>query len=284
MHLIAGMHVSDLLELGLVVASHAPVFIESRCALPHGALEQYWSASKCRLDRWYRAFRAASDARAPTPDSMEELVIEVLASELLTRVFLAACEGHDAARGDDELQPIAHSIWISHLDARRSALERMVHGPGIDLGAAVECNRFRRRVERWTDLLLGRLSGYCDSARLAFDAERVGDFAADFRPAPGGNELAWNLALSATRMSLHALTQRTVNVDLNRQIASAVLGCLGDDVYDAFGLCRSLWLERLSRTASDTQGMIDQLIRLDAGLPVTEALQLRAAHVRRRDA
>jgi hypothetical protein len=277
------MHVGDLLELGLVVATHAPVFIESRCALPQGAIEQYWSASKCRLDRWYRAFRAANDPASPSPAPVADLVTEVLASELLTRVFLAACEGHDGARGEEELQPVAHSVWLSHLEARRSALERMVHGPGIDLGAAVECNRFRRRVERWTDLLLGRLSGYCQPTRLAFDVERVADFSADFRPSPGGNELAWNLALASTRMSLRTLTQTTVNVDLNRQIASAVLACLGDDVYDAFGLCRSLWLERLSRTASDTQGMIDQLLRLDAGLPVTEALQLRAAHARRRD-
>jgi hypothetical protein len=268
------MYVGDLLELGLVVATHAPVFIECRCALPHGTIEQYWGASKCRLDRWYRAFRTEGAPPASLP--IAEVIYEILASELLTRIFLAACTGHDKARGQAELGPVAHSIWLSHLEARHSALERMVHGPGIDLGTAVECNRFRRRVERWTDLLLGRLSEYCEIDKLAFDVERASDFAADFSTSPTNNELSWNLALAATRMSLRNLTQPTVNVDLNRQIASAVLGCLGDDVYDGFGLSRSLWLERLSRTASDTQGMIDQLIRLDAGLPVTEVLQLRA--------
>jgi hypothetical protein len=268
------MNVGDLLELGLVVATHAPVFIECRQTLPQGTIEQYWAASKCRLDRWYRIFRAADDPAA-RPQPLETVIHEVLASELLTRVFLAACSGHDRAHGHDELEPVAKSVFLAHLEARHSALERMVHGPGIDLGAAVECNRFRRRVERWTDLLLGRLADYCEAGKLGFDEERVADFATDFRTSPGSNEMAWNLALAATRMSLRSLALPAVNIDLNRQIASAVLGCLGDDVYDGFGLSRSLWLERLSRTANDTQGMIDQLLRLDAGLPVTEALQLR---------
>jgi hypothetical protein len=271
------MNVGDLLELGLVVATHAPVFIECRQTLPHGAIEQYWAASRCRLDRWYRLFRTSGQAAKPQA-SAAELVQEVLASELLTRIFLATCTGHDRASGRSELEPVAQSVFRSHLEARHSALERMVHGPGIDLGAAVECNRFRRRVERWTDLLLSRLADHCDVAQLAFDPLRAEDFAAEYRAAANTQELAWKVALAASRMSFRALAQPTVNTDLNRDIASAVLACMGDEVFDGYGLPRSLWLERLSRTASDTQGMIDQLIRLDAGLPVTEALQLRSLH------
>ncbi len=273
------MKLCDLLELGLVTATQAPVFIESRAELPHGAIEQYWSASKCRQERWYRLFRQG--AGSITPDQMSAIIHEVLASELLTRVFVSMCAGHDQASGNVELEPIAHSIYLGHLEARNHALQWMVGGSGADLGTAVDCNRFRRRVERWTDLLLGRLAAYCNPATLAFEPGRAVDFAEDFATLRTTNEFAWNLAAASARVSFQSLSQATFHVELNRDVASAVLGVFGDQVFDGFGLSRSLWLERMSRTANDTQGMIEQLIRLDAGLPITEALQLRGTRTRR---
>ena len=274
------MNLSDLLELGLVTATQAPVFIECRAALPPGAIEQYWAASKCRQDRWYRLFR---QAKGTTPAAeMAAVIHEVLASELLTRVFLAMCSGHDRLSGNIELEPIAHSIYLGHLEARNYALQWMVGGSGADLATAVDCNRFRRRVERWTDLMLGRLAAYCNPASLAFEPERAVDFAEDFATSRTTNEFAWNLAAASARVSFQSLSQPTYHIDLNREVASAVLGCFGDQVFDGFGLSRSLWLERMSRTASDTQGMIEQLIRLDAGLPIADALQLRSTRIRRK--
>lgn len=273
------MTLCDLLELGLVTAMQTPVFIECRATLPHGAIEQYWAASKCRQERWYRLFR---QSRSTIPaEEMSAVIHEVLASELLTRMFLAMCSGHDRLTGNIELEPVAQSIFLGHLEARNHALQWMIAGGGADLATAVDCNRFRRRVERWTDLLLGRLASYCDVKPLAFEAERALDFAEDFDTAQATNQFAWNLAVSSTRISFQAMTQPTIHAELNRNVASAVLGCLGDQVFDGFGLSRSLWLERLSRTTSDTQGMIEQLIRLDEGLPITDALQLRNTHIRR---
>jgi len=272
------MKLCDLLELGLVTATQAPVFIECRAALPHGAIEQYWSTSKCRQDRWYRLFRQARGSLAT--DEMSTVIHEVLASELLTRVFLAMCAGHDRLSGNLELEPIAHSVFVGHLEARNQALQWMIGGSGADLATAVDCNRFRRRVERWTDLLLGRLAHYHNPASLAFEPERALDFAEDFATSRTTNEFAWNLAAASARISFQALARPTYHIELNRDVVSAVLGCFGDQVFDGFGLSRSLWLERMSRTASDTQGMIEQLIRLDAGLPITDALQLRGTQIR----
>ena len=48
-------------------------------------------------------------------------------------------------------------------------------------------------------------------------------------------------------------------------VASAVLGAFRDDQFDSTGLVKSLWLERITRTASDTEVMIEELMRLDAG-------------------
>ncbi|WP_425614812.1 hypothetical protein NA78x_004691 [Anatilimnocola sp. NA78] len=263
------MNLGDLLELGAVTATHAPVFIECRATIPHGAIEQYWSASKCRLERWFRLFRGSSSGICSTT-RLAEVVHEVLASELLTRVFASLCVGHDTRCDQAELAPIAQNVLQGHMEARNYALQWMITGQGVDLKTAVDCNRFRRRVERWTDMLLGRMAAYSDPTPLAFEAERALDFAEDFDCSRSSNDFAWSLAMAATRASFQTLQQPTFHADLNRQVASAVLGCLGTDVFDSLGLGRSLWLERLSRTASDTQGLIDQLIRLDSGLPIAE--------------
>lgn len=275
------MKLSDLLELALVTTSQAPVFIECRATLPAGAIEQYWAASKCRQDRWYRLFRHSRGGGLDAAN-MSLLIHEVLGSELLTRIFAAMCSGHDHATKQSELEPIAHSVYIGHLEARHAALQWIVSGHGADLATAVECNRFRRRVERWTDLFLGRLAAYHNPSTLSFDHERALDFAGDFDSSQTTNEFAWNLAAASTRVSIQMLDKPTLHAELNRQVVSSVLGCLGDSVFDGFGLGRSLWLERLNRTASDTEGMIDQLLRLDAGLPTVEAMQLRGVPNRRR--
>lgn len=258
-----------------MTAAHAPVFIESRAGVHQGAIEEYWAASKCRQDRWNRFFRGPA-SKLRVNSRTVEIIHEILATELLTRIFAAICSGHDRATGLAELGPVAHGVLNGHHEARHKALEWMIMGEGADLAMAVSCNRFRRRVERWTDMLLGRLANYCDPVPLAFEPNRALDFADDFDGSTPTNDFAWGLAMAATRASFQTLTQPTFHADLNRQVASAVLGCLGDGVFDGLGLGRSLWLERLSRTASDTQGMIDQLIRLDAGLPTTEVFQLRS--------
>jgi hypothetical protein len=276
------MNLGDLLELGAMTAAHAPVFIESRAGMAQGAIEEYWAASKCRQERWGRFFRDHTTRGRSVGGKTMEVIHEILATELLTRVFTAICAGHDRVTGQVEFEPVAQSVMNGHHEARHQALEWMILGEGADLAVAVDCNRFRRRVERWTDMLLGRLAPYCDPAALAFEPNRALDFADDFDSSVTSNDFAWGLAMAATRASFQTLTHPSFHLDLNRQIASAVLGCLGDGIFDGFGLGRSLWLERLSRTANDTQGMIDQLIRLDAGLPTSEAFQLRSAQPRRR--
>jgi hypothetical protein len=264
------MQARQLLEVGALVALNGPIFAQAqRAYVPPGAIARYWAVSKCRLERWKRSLQPYP------PDSplanrnvprVRAVVEEILVSELLTRTWAAATAAYDKARRCDEVYPVAHTVFLSHQEARNAALRWMV-GPSVDVEEAVELNRLRRRLERWGDVLLAYLQPFVDVSPLAFEAERVEDFAADL-PVAGmasGMSLAWQLMFASMRSSFQSFDDLTIpNGDLNRAIASSVLGCLSDELFDATGLAKSLWIERIGRVADDTQGMIDELLELDA--------------------
>ena len=84
---------------------------------------------------------------------------------------------------------------------------------------------------------------------------------------PSAIELTWQLVLATLRAAFQtSLADRSPNADLNQRIASSVLALFNNDVFDSLGLPKSLWLERLSHTATDTQGLLDELFALDAPL------------------
>ena len=100
------MDAGELVELAALVATHVPALISEVPRLSNAALQQYWTESKCRLDRWGREFRSyqrVADQLEPgwiherwhtTRATMQE----VLASEVLTRVWSAAVIAHDLGK------------------------------------------------------------------------------------------------------------------------------------------------------------------------------------------
>jgi len=266
------MQARQLLEVGALVALHGPIFAHAqRAYIPAGAIERYWAVSKCRLDRWQRVLAPWSQPQSHnlrrTWPRARAVAEEILVSEVLTRTWTAAAAAYDRSRGIDEAYPVAHATFLGHQEARRQALRLIVDGPGVEVAEAVELNRLRRRLERWCDVLLAYLRPHVEVSELAFESDRVDDFAADL-PIGGistGMSLAWQLMFASMRSSFASFeTMRIPNGDLNRIIAGSVLGCLSDELFDATGLAKSLWLERISRVADDTQGMIDELLVLDA--------------------
>lgn len=267
------MHARDLAELAALVAVHAPVLVEGPGRVPPAASEQYWTASKCRIDRWTRLLvqlRAAGEEPL-RPATLAWVRIrpaleEMLVSELLTRLWAATTVAYDVVHGEDDLGPVAQNIFSGHLDVRRRLLELLADGRVIELPEAVALNHLRRRVERWTDMLLAHLSRLTDISLFAFDVARAGDFADDLDhdAAQAEHRFTCQLMLASLRASFaEGLTERSPNNDLNRRIGAALLGAFREEVTDSAGLVKSLWLERISRTASDTEGMIEELLELD---------------------
>jgi len=267
------MHVRDLAELAALVAVHAPVIVQGAGRLPHSASEQYWTASKCRLDRWGRLLRQLTAAQNEAEISptlawtrVRPVLEEIFVAEMLTRLWTAVVMAYDAVRGDQEVEPVARNILGGHLEARQRLLGLLSDGRVIGLPQAVQLNHLRRRVERWTDMLLAHLADSIDIAEFAFEPERAADFSDDLdhEAAQADRRFTCQLVLVSLKGSFaEGLSDRSPNADLNRRIASAVLGAFREEITDSTGLVKSLWLERLCRTASDTEGMVEELLRLD---------------------
>jgi hypothetical protein len=115
-------------------------------------------------------------------------------------------------------------------------------------------------------MLLAHLSGMIDIHEFAFDPERARDFAEDLdhHATQAERRFTCQLVLTSLRAAFaHGLAERSPSGDLNRRIASSLLTALGDELTDSAGLVKSLWLERLSRTAIDAEDMVEELLRLE---------------------
>src|SRR5262245_46816599 len=180
------MHARELAELAALVAVHAPTLVQSAGRVPPGINEQYWAASKCRLDRWGRTLRqltaAAVEPQLPPTLSWQRVrphLEEILVTELLARLWAAAATAYDAAHSEQDLSPVARNVLNGHLEARQRLLSLLADGRVIALPEASKLDQLRRRIERWTDMLLAHLADSIDIAEFAFEPGRAADFAED---------------------------------------------------------------------------------------------------------
>lgn len=280
------MHVHETVQLAGLVALHGPDLIESPAPLSPSGIEQYWVASKCRLDRWARALKAHIDlatSSLATPaerGNLLSIIEEIFVGEALTRVWAAIGFASDRARRATEVEPVVRSVLIGHLEARHRALKLLVHGPGLQSDAAVKINGERRRVERWTDLLVGRLTAFRDVSHFAFDPARAQEFAVELGRQRGpADAMRWTLAIASLRAAFplnHGFL--SPNAELNQTIAGSVLACFPAEMFDGAGLTRAAWHARLFAKADDAQGLIDSLFDEPASEPPSSGLVSRFAH------
>ncbi|MGD0516680.1 MAG: hypothetical protein ABSA26_04025 [Thermoguttaceae bacterium] len=263
------MHARELVELSAIVSAHGPVLVRGAERLSAAGMEEYWMASKIRLDRWgfcLREFIAkAADAKWHKTQwpQVRGTLEEIITGEMLTRVWTAVVCAHDRQHGGEDAGPIARSVLLGHADARHRVLTLLVGGPGVNSEEAMKLNHLRRRSERWTDMLIGYLAGLHDCCQFAVDQRRAMDFSQDLHYQcrhPGGRQ-AWPLVLASIKAAFQqGMAQQSPNADLNGRIASSILSCFQPELFDSTGLFCSMWLMRLANAANDTQGMIEELL------------------------
>lgn len=260
------MHVSEHLELAAWIALHARPLRAVAQPIRPAAIERYWKAGKCRLDRWLRVLRDAELTHLVDPHARAKLVgvmEEILLGEPLARVWTAWVELLDKALGQEEAGPVVRNVHLAQQEARRRALALLVNGPALSAEESVEVNRCRRKGEHWTDLLIGHLCLAGDVSADAFSPERARDFARDLVEQPAENDAAATaLLLSSLRSACQPrLAAEGPNRDLNADLAAAVVGSLPVEAFDSLGWPRSLQLGRMLAFVDDTQGMVDALFR-----------------------
>ena len=263
------MHAYELVELAALISAQGPGLVVGVDRLSENGLEQYWTNSKIRLDRWCRALRSFATAAGDPKwrqhhwPHIRGVMEEVISSEMLTRVWAAVLCAHDRRHKLSEAEPIARSVMLGHLEARHRVLTLLLNTPGLDVKAAFKLNQLQNLSHRWTDLLVGYLIPLGDLSEFAIDPARARDFAQDLRDEGmhPGRRIVWPLILTALRSCFpQDSSAETPNADLNFRIAAGILACFPGDLFDSTGQFQALWLLRLNNSAADAQIMLDELL------------------------
>ncbi|MDG2012647.1 MAG: hypothetical protein P8J33_04030 [Pirellulaceae bacterium] len=262
------MHATQLAEIGGWLSISSDLFIREGQQANLKSAMRYWAASKCRLQRWQAALKVFEDDFANPCEmhdpwhAVETVVQEILVSEVLTRIWTAVLVQHDRVLAHQELQSIGHSVFIGHLEARNRALRLLLKNRPVNQAAFDRVDEIRRRMERWIDLLLSRVTDLEVAIQFGFEESRIRDFAAD-RPMENDEQLqqARKLLLASLSASLkRGIKTWTANPDLNREIAAGVLACVPSDRFDSVGLPKTITLMQMEQIHNDTHEMVTNLI------------------------
>lgn len=260
------MHANQLAEIGSWVAIHSANLVFGQPPQKLSAANEYWTASKCRLQRWITALKMfdndiadPSEGHDPWP-AMETVVEEILLSEFLTRVWAASVLCHDKYHDSDEMHGLAHSTFVSHIEARNRAVRLLLASQGTNEEAFDRINLIRRKLERWTDLFMAQLPNLEIAKQFGFNQERVADFYSERRQDAGPTVVRRQQVLMASfAADMNALSSHSANPVFNRQIASGILACFPSNRFDSTGLpksARMLWVEK---SQNDTQMLVERL-------------------------
>jgi hypothetical protein len=260
------MQTAELVELAVLLVRRATTLplVVSTGGL--GGIENYWTHSKCRFDRWGRTLKSLRDGDRQAFDTgttVRGLIEEILGSEVLTRIWTAVVAVFDRRQGTQDNDIVVRSVYIGHMEMRHRVLKLLCEGTSLPWRDAVDLNRLRRRSELWTDMLLSPLAAVGDVREFAFEPDRLRQFAADLAPGGAvesdGCDPTGFLEVSVQAAAKSAFRSPAPNEDLNRSVAAAVLEAFPAELFDAHGLFHSLWVLRLTAVADDTQRLIDEL-------------------------
>ncbi|PQO46497.1 hypothetical protein [Blastopirellula marina] len=268
------MHAREHVQIAAYLAVFAPNYLRRRANHSPSALERYWIASKCRLDRWGVRLKTHSQlletgSATDLPrfwNAARPVLEEILVSDIMTRVWVSVCVAYDRIHRKNAAEPISRSVFLGHMEARNRALNLLLHGRGLEATMMVPLNRLRRRTERWTDMLLGYIAAETDVNSFGYDQTRVREFGNDIRGERNAmtRNSTWTMLLeSAVDAFGNQLINEPANADLNRDIAGAVMSGFGADLFDQTNLINPMWEARISNLADDTESLVAELLSLN---------------------
>ena len=266
------MHLRQLLEFAGLVSTHSLSLIESAPRLPREPLERYWSASHARMRLWmiYLADLPRTLVQATTArrnriwEATEPILVDVLAGELITRLWGAVLISCDRRAGRTQSESLARSVFVRHLCVRQELLHLMVDGLHLSVESVSRLDRVRRRIERWNDLLVGQLVRRERLDGFAFNVDRACDFGDEqLRDIWGPSDhQVWDLYLTCLRSAGPATPLPTGKLEeLRDEILHSILACFPPDLFHSDGQLQSVRLQRLLRANSGLEGPPDRLHR-----------------------
>lgn len=252
------MTLRQMLEATTLISAHSSSLIELGQTLPQDALHRYWSCSRARLRIWTNRFDACTresascgaDERSAQWEKTESLFNEVFVTELVTRVWGAILTACDRRQMLCDAELIARNVLLGHQEVRQKALRIMLNGPHITLDQIAQVDCLRRRVERWTDLLLGHLVIQYGMHDFAFDAARSFDFGTTQLAQPRGprRDQVWQLYLLCLTGGFADISRpHPLHEKFRAEIIKTMLACFPAELFSEEGPLKSTWFRLVTQ-------------------------------------
>ncbi len=267
------MHFRELTYLAFLVSRQAPQLLFSG-GIPVQLQIEYWLAGKSRTDQWMRLMKAM-ESETPCCErpqasgigtrAVEALAAEVFATELLSRVWAAFCCGLDQLGHSPQVEPLAHSVLMGHLQAvdRAKRLVNQYSQNGSRLSPLLQ--QLPAIVAGWTDQLVGWMSSWVPVAQYAADPDRAAEFASEWRTQGTHSPLVWKLLRSLMDNRLAALPDGPLGTrEFNLRLGMAVLGCLPRDAIVGSEFASFLYPYWVSRLAEHAQSLVDHAVDMES--------------------
>lgn len=273
------MHAKHQAEIAAWLAVQADQIIEQLGPVDAMTCEAYWTQSKIRLNRWHAALKIfEQDLQGQTPGhdhwpALEIVVEEILAAEMLTRIWSAILVTADTVNQRDNYSGLAYSVFISHIEIKNRTFRLLLSCQNQNEVVFERLNKLRRSLEKWTDVFLSWLPQPELAQKFSFDRERVGDYVREHRDYEGQQERSRkSILLSSIAQSLNTHCVRWgANPEVNRAIVFGVLAGINRAAYDTIELpvvLRQAWLEKSHHETEQLLVQLDLLERPRSSVPV----------------
>ncbi len=262
------MHCAKLNLLATVLVSNRDIMVDidlERMAL---IAQQYWTVSRNRVARWNEELAAALRKQKSNQlrDEVEiqfavQLLEEVLVSQLYTRIWGGLLAYYDLQQGlgdEDRLSGLGQSIVSCHEDACNRALELLQLLQEAGSTRAEVVNRLRRRIERWTDMLLAQMSKNIDLTAYSFDKNRMRDIVAVNSQTTDSPTV--NMLVSGIQAAQIETFESGYTPKMNHKLASMSLSCLPNEAWSEADLHFDTSVMRSGQIAWEIERLVERAI------------------------
>jgi hypothetical protein len=240
------LSICQITEFAAMIAAHSRPFVESPQPIGDAQLQVCWQAARSQLiDELRRIDACIDDATSPDGDAdhgeplwvrLAPLIEEVFVTEMLIRVWSGVLAAGDRYHPGCGYGAVARNILVLQLKVRQRALKLLVDDSAgnRDVPRIAAVDRTRRKLERWTDLLLSELVLRDKVDDYACDARRAREFGIDYfqNQTHATYQAIWPLMIAGMRAAFAAndagnLGTASPPEDLFR----AILACLPADAF-----------------------------------------------------
>lgn len=268
----------EFVELSALLTSNYQRVFDGSNVPSSRNVETYWTASKCRFNRWARQIKRMEVIQEQNQADLAEFLwcrikptlTEILVSEIFTRICTALAMIHEQNSGDNDWLAVAESVFSGHQEARQRTLRLMLGEIPPSEPIRRDIERLRRQTERWNDLFLGHLAIHTPMDAFAFSPQRVEDFADGFRYDQNSPTYSWpRLQRGLQRAFSSKRVCRMLNSDLNDQIMLSMFGVIASASIDSESHYPALWRMRLSHIADNADALIQEILKDDVEIRLT---------------